>query len=129
MSEGTLQAQIRIATGRVAHARLFRNNRGIFWAGKVLHRTADSVTLAHPRQVECGLVNGAADLIGITKVVITPDMVGMTIGVFTSGEVKRPGVKVPDHQDKWRLFVEDFGGRSAILRSVADGMQLVGATK
>ena len=128
MSEARLQADIRIAAGRVPHSRVFRNNRGLFWAGKPVQRDAASVTLLHPRQVECGLADGAGDLIGITQVVITHDMVGKTIDVFTSGEVKQPGVAVPERQDRRRTFVDGFGGRAAIIRSCADGLWLIGGS-
>lgn len=125
MSESVLQAQIRLATGKIPNARLFRNQRGLMWAGKVVDRTPITVTLAQPRQLECGLTNGAADLIGLTTITITPEMVGQTVAVFTSGEVKQPGVKVPDHQTNWHEFVLRMGGRSAILRSPEDAVRLV----
>lgn len=38
------------------------------------------------------IVKGS-DLIGITPVVVTPQMVGTTVGLFTGVEVKKPGWK------------------------------------
>lgn len=60
--------------------RLLRNNRGMFY------------TLDKKRKVRAGLeCDGASDLIGITPVVITEAMIGLTIGVFTAVEVKKLG--------------------------------------
>ena len=36
-------------------------------------------------------------MIGITEVVITPEMVGKKVGIFTAIEVKPPGFKVREH--------------------------------
>lgn len=128
-SEAQIQADIRLAVGKHArHARLFRNNRGLFWAGKVIDRTETTVTLAFPRQVEAGLVNGASDLIGATQVTITPDMVGQTVAIFTAGEVKRPRVAVPSHQQQFVDFIREFGGFAEVIRSPADALRLVRAT-
>lgn len=66
---------------------LFRNNSGAF-------------TYSTGRSVRFGLGNDSkkisdklksSDWIGITTVVITPDMVGKKIGVFTAIECKREG--------------------------------------
>jgi hypothetical protein len=67
----------------------------------------------------------SSDLIGITKVVITPDMVGKTIGVFTALEVKKPGwkseKKLDDHEVKQKNFldwVKQMGGIAEFINSV-----------
>ena len=128
MTEAELQAQIRLAVGKVPHSRLFRNATGEAWSGEVLKRDKFSVTLAHPRYIKYGLQPGSADLIGWTTVHVTPEMVGMRLAVFTSGEVK------PNHnaafqpgQENWRDVVQAAGGRAAILYSVDDALRLVQA--
>lgn len=58
----------------------------------------------------------SADLVGVTPVVITPDMVGKTIGVFTGFETKKsgwhltPGDKRAQAQANWGKLVTDRGG-------------------
>jgi hypothetical protein len=77
------------------------------------------------RRVEFGLTDGASDLIGCRRVTITPAMVGCTLAVFIAAEVKRPGVKVPDHQQHFLDFVRGFGGIAGVVRSDADALALV----
>jgi hypothetical protein len=127
LSESELQAHIRLAIGRVPHARLFRNNRGLFWAGKVIASTEDTVTLLHPRRQECGLLQGASDLIGWTSVVVTPDMVGHLVGLFTAGEVKPRGGRFEMGQREFLAAVAAAGGLSAVLGSDDDARRLVRA--
>lgn len=90
--------------------RLFRNNVGMLKNEKGTY-------------VHYGLHNGSHDLIGIKKVKITPDMVGKTIGVFVSIEIKKSGWKPPTPKNKksyekfkgqknWMDFVNKFGGES-----------------
>ena len=64
---------------------LFNNPVGTAWAGK--YNSATHSVIA-PRVVRYGLAVGSPDLVGITPVKITADMVGQTIGVFTGVEVK-----------------------------------------
>ncbi len=129
-AESPLQADIRLAIGKVAHARLFRNSVGGGWVGEVLDNSKLSVTLRQARYVTFGLQVGSGDLIGWTTVTITPEMVGHRIAVFTSGEVKplvaRPR-KDQEHQERWRATVEAAGGFAEVLRSVEDGLKLVRA--
>ncbi len=125
MTESDLQAQIRLAIGRIPHARLFRNNVGEAWHGAVVDRGAGAITLLRPTRIVYGLCDGSSDLIGLTQVVITPEMAGQTVAIFTAGEVKRPGVSVPKHQQNFLDFVAAFGGRAAVLRSVDDAVRLV----
>jgi hypothetical protein len=120
---------IRIAIGRVPHARLFRNNRGVFWAGQPVDHIADTVVLAHSRRVECGLFQGASDLIGWRSLIVTPEMVGQRIALFVSGEVKPPKVNhFEPGQREWLEAVAAAGGLAAVLRSEDDARKLVRAS-
>lgn len=129
--EGEVQAAIRLAIGKVRHARLFRNNRGLLWGGRVLHHDGSTVTLVAAQRIECGLVNGASDLIGWTSVVITPDMVGRTVAVLTAAEVK-PLSNLKRHKpsaDQLNFIdaVNAAGGIAGVVRSPEDALRLVRA--
>jgi len=110
MSESYVQSAVRLAAAN-AGAILWRNNNG---AGK----------LADGSFVRWGLANDStalnaqiksADLIGIRPLLITPEMVGHTIGQFVSRECKRVGWK-PDRserylaQQRWADLVNRLGG-------------------
>lgn len=113
-AETTLQQHIRLAVGQRSDVRLFRNNTG---------------TLPDPRTgrpIQFGLAKGSADLIGIKQVTITPDMVGQTIGVFTSIEVKTPTGRVTPQQRNWLAMVRKLGGIAGIARSIRDANEILG---
>jgi len=85
-SEAAVQQLVRLEASRLG-MRLFRNN-----VGACKDETG--------RVIRYGLCNDSAqmnkavkssDLIGIRPVIITPDMMGHTIGQFVAREVKRPG--------------------------------------
>jgi hypothetical protein len=112
-AETTLQQQIRLALGTRPDARLFRNSVG---------------SLADPytgRLVTFGLARGSADLIGWRTVVVTPDMVGQRLAVFTSIEIKTPTGRIAPAQQHWLGAVRSAGGIAGIARSVADAHQIV----
>lgn len=61
---------------------------------------------------------------------ITPEMVGRTIGVFVSIEVKREGRDTTHKerkklQEAWRNMVIRFGGRPGIARSEDEALAIV----
>jgi len=85
-SEACNQALIRAEASRKG-LRLWRNNVGAVW-------TQDGTFLRYGLANDSKKLNStikSGDLIGIRPVVITQDMVGKTVGVFTSREVKREG--------------------------------------
>lgn len=128
ITEASVQADIRLALGRLPNVRMFRNQVGEGWMGKEVTRTSESVTLLHPRRVPFGLVRGSGDLIGWTTVIVTPEMVGQRLAVFTSGEVKRPTIKrLAEDQQNWCNAVRAAGGFADMLRSVDDALKLVRA--
>ena len=78
------------------------------------------------RFVRFGLCEGSSDTIGIHSVVITPEMVGKTVGVFVGGEVKAPDGKDPsDEQIKFRKFIDSCGGIAFIAYSVQEALEAV----
>jgi hypothetical protein len=112
-AETTLQQQIRLALGSRTDLRLFRNQVG---------QLPDPRT---GRLVQFGLARGSADLIGWRTVVVTPEMVGQRIAVFTSIEVKTPTGRVRSEQQAWLGCVRGAGGIAGIARSVGDGLQIL----
>lgn len=85
-SEAAVQQERMLRAARMGN-RLFRNNSG-------------ACTDAKGRQIRFGLGNTSAavnkvmkssDLIGITRVLVTPQMVGQIVGIFTCEEAKHQG--------------------------------------
>lgn len=112
-AETTLQQQIRLALGTKPQIRLFRNQCG---------------ALPDPRTgrlVTFGLARGSADLIGWRTMVITRDMVGQRVAVFTSLEIKTPTGRLAPAQRHWLHAVEGAGGIAGVARSVADALAIV----
>ena len=120
--EDQVQSELRLKIAHEGRTVVFRNN-----SGAMQDKTG--------RVVRYGLANDSArvnelikshDLIGWTRVVITPDMVGKTVAVFTSIECKREGWK-PSENDKretaqrnWATAVTEAGG---IARFISDAEQ------
>jgi len=112
-AETTLQQQIRLALGTLPYVRAFRNQVG---------------SLPDPRTgrlVTFGLARGSADLVGWRTVTVTPDMVGTTVAVFLSIEVKTATGRLRPEQQQWLDAVQAAGGIAGIARSVPDALQLV----
>ena len=114
MAESSVQAEIRLRTSQ-AGWRLWRNNVGVLTDERgvpVRYGLAND-----SKAVNAHLKSG--DLIGIRPVVITQDMVGMTIGQFVSIEVKAPGYKPGNTarekaQRAWAALVTTLGGFATI---------------
>lgn len=112
-AETDLQQRIRLALGTRSDLRLFRNQVG---------------QLPDPRSgrlVQFGLARGSADLIGWRTLVITPEMVGQRVAVFTSIEVKTPTGRIRPEQQAWLACVQGAGGIAGVARSVADALAIV----
>ena len=112
-AETDLQQRIRLALGTDPQTRLFRNQTG---------------ALPDPRSgrlVQFGLARGSADLIGWRTLVITPDMVGQRVAVFTSLEIKTPTGRLAPAQHHWLHAVEGAGGIAGVARSVGDALRIV----
>lgn len=119
-SEQALQVEIQVEASKRG-MRLWRNNSG-------------AVTTEDGRHIRFGLGNTSkqlnsqiksSDLIGITPIIITQEMVGQTVGVFTSIEVKRPGWVYRGQgrevaQQAWIAMVNALGGIGKFVSKLED---------
>ncbi len=116
MSEANLMRAIQLDT-TPAGLRLYRNNVGVL---------KDSLG----RHVRFGVGGvGGSDLIGWTPIVITPDMVGRTVAVFTAAEVKVPGGNPTIEQALFVKSVKDAGGIAGVVHSTEETLALAAGFK
>ena len=109
-SEQDLQSLVAIEVSKRG-GRIFRNNVGV-------HLTDRGVPVRYGLANTSKQLNSvlkSSDLIGITPTVITPEMVGTTVGVFTSYEIKKPGWKYTGTdretaQSAWIQLINSLGG-------------------
>lgn len=112
MSETDARKRIQLALcEEYPGRRLFRNNTGFAWqSNKTRKMSGGALVLLEPRPVHFGLHVGSHDLIGIQPVVITPEMVGCTIGQFVSVEVKVGRRQQTPDQQRWGDMIALCGG-------------------
>ena len=122
-TERNIQQDIRLALSR-AGSRMFRNNVGQAWTGRVVRNTNGSITIYDPRPLDAGLCKGSSDLIGWTPVTVTADMVGKKLAVFTAIEVKGPKGKTSPEQTNFIDRVKIDGGIAGVARSAEDATQI-----
>lgn len=122
--EHDVQDQIRLHVSQQHLATIFRGNVGQGWTGsKVIHE-AGQVIIKNPRPFNTGLPKGFPDLFGIKPIIITPDMVGKTIGVFCAIEVKHKG-KITTAQQNFIEFMRRVGALAGIAKSVEDAERIL----
>ena len=101
--------RIQVAISSIG-ARVFRNQVG-------------SYKLHDGTHISSGLCVGSSDLIGWVPRVITPDMVGKTIAIFTAIEVKAVRGKLTKEQEKFLDAVDASGGIAVVARSVDEALR------
>lgn len=107
--------------------RMFRINAGQFWAGKIVPtQRRDVVVLKNPSRV-MGAPTGCSDCIGGTSVVITTEMVGQRVLVFTAEEFKATG-EPSQEQKLFGHMVQRLGGIFRVIRSEDDFPSPAGTT-
>lgn len=103
--------------------RLFRNNVGKGWTGKSIRiehpmsivLSPGDVVIRSARRIHYGLLKGSGDLIGYRTVIITPDMVGSKLAVFSTVEQKIKKRKRTPEQIQWHDVITDAGGFALLL--------------
>jgi hypothetical protein len=104
--------------------RLFRQQSALAWAGKIIERTSNTVTIIHPHAMKLGTV-GVSDLGGLTSVIITPDMVGRRIAIDVQIEAKFGTGRATAEQTAYIQTIRQLGGRAGIARSVEDAARII----
>ena len=125
MKETTIVRDVRLALSN-GDVRLFRNNVGTAYRGRIVKKTERMLLLEDYQIVNFGLCNGSSDLIGWRSVVITPDMVGERVAVFVALEGKRDRRSKPtDEQVSFIRVVREHGGRAGVFRDMDDATMIL----
>lgn len=130
MRESKIMSEIR---DKLSHGlvRLFRNNTGVGLAIQHKHPytrqalISACIALAEKgggtaQRIRFGLAVGSGDLIGWRQVLITPEMVGMTVAQVVSCEVKTDRGAVKMEQSNWMAAINGAGGLAFVARSVEE---------
>jgi len=134
MKEKTLLSNIQIHLAKLG-VHLFRNNVGTGWVSRHTVRPDRkmSVTvgpgdliLRSARPLRAGLCVGSSDLIGWTNKIVSEDMVGKQVAIFTAIEAKCGAVKTTSEQYSFIQAVNQSGGQAGIARSLEDAYEVVG---
>src|SRR5699024_3708913 len=125
MNESNLTKTILLKIGLTPGLRIFRNNVGTAWTGKVIQRSKNFITLADPRPLSGGLCKGSSDYIGWKAIELTPEMVGTKIAVFTALEFKVDSGRASKEQINFIKQVREAGGFAGIVKKPEDAEGLL----
>lgn len=126
MKESEIQDRIRLELDK--HGRFFRANAGQGWTGQVISNDGQRLLLLNPRPFH-GLPAGFTDLFGVRQTVITPQMVGKTIGQACFVEVKRPGEKPKKHQEDFMTAMRAAGAIVGVAKSPEEAAEIMGGVR
>jgi len=130
--EHDIQNQIRIAISR--HGKFFRVNIGQGWigsdsvrilSGRMIEVGPGDVIVRNARRFSTGLPAGFSDLFGATPVIITVEMVGTMVAVFTTIEVKSDTGRVSPDQQNFIDVMGAAGCRVGVARSIEDAVAII----
>lgn len=126
MTEQNLMKSIQLALGKLTHVKLFRNNVGQGWIGNSKRLNGSGhVLIENARPLHAGLTEGSSDLIGWTEVIVTPDMVGKKVAIFTSLEIKTESGRVTPAQVNFVEQVAKAGGIAGIVRTPEGALNII----
>jgi hypothetical protein len=123
-SESAIQARILLECGRGGTV-LFRQNTARGWVGESTKYQRATQVMVYPgdvvvrnaRPLHAGLCIGSPDIVGWEPLVITAEMVGRTVAVFTGFEVKSATGRPTPEQRNFLDRLSSAGGVAALVRS------------
>lgn len=128
--ETNISQEIKLA-GAQTKTKLFRNSRGLFYTLDTVPKlmaafarggmVAAKALVGALRKTKAGLeFKGSSDLLGWTEIIVTPEMVGQKIAVFTAVEAKTESGVESDDQANWGRIVTESGGIYVLARNPQD---------
>lgn len=126
MAESELYRSIPLAFSN-GDTRLWRANAGLAWAGTILQRTPRTLTLMDYRPIKLG-PDGFSDLFGVKRTLITPEMAGRYLGVFSGIECKSERGKPTDQQALFLDLLRSMHAYHGIARSIEDARRILTTT-
>lgn len=135
MSESNVARRILLAISDL-DVRVHRFNTALSWVGKVQrwpfsnHVIVDpsDLVIRNARPIHSGFP-GASDYMGWTQMVVTPNMVGKKIAVFTAVEVKDVKGRLSSEQEHFIDVVKDAGGIGIVPRSPEEAVSEIKSFK
>lgn len=125
ISESEVQQLIQMEAAR-RNCLLMRNNSGAFKdnTGRLIRFGLDNTSASRNKVIK------SSDLIGIRTVIVTPEMVGQTIGIFTAIEVKKEGWTRPTNEREFAQmhfidFILQRGGVAGFASSIEDLKKII----
>ena len=118
-SESNIQSAAQIKASQLG-SRMFRNNVAKAWIGQSVMLENGDVLIKNPRRLHAGLCKGSSDLIGWTPILITEDLIGQTLSVFTALEIKTETGRVSPEQKTFINAVNSSGGIGAVVRDPSE---------
>jgi hypothetical protein len=112
--------------GEFSHGatRIFRQQSLLAWAGKVIARSVNTVTLLNPHVIKIG-APGMSDLGGLTSHEITAADIGRTLAIYLAIECKAGKARANPEQTAFLEMVARLGGRAGIARSIEDAGRII----
>ena len=94
----------------------WNNETGSAYISNNVYKSGNDIILRNARVIKYGLLgNGGPDLIGITLTKITPDMIGHTIPIFSSIEMKQGKDRLRPAQKNWHRILTGYGCYSKVV--------------
>lgn len=129
MAEADLMRRLQIRASQFG-ARLFRQNVGQAWVGKVergdgrmVRLGPADVVLRNARPFHAGIA-GMSDLGGWVPVQVTAEMVGSTVAIYAQVEVKEDA-RPTKEQLAWIAAVNKAGGRAGIAHNETELSEII----
>jgi hypothetical protein len=131
MKENPIQKRILLHCGH-GNTRLFRQNVGKSWIGDSQYFHHDGlqwinegdVIVRKARRFNAGF-EGLLDLGGWHTVVVTPEMIGRKLAIYTALEVKTKTGRLRAAQKKFIDLVRAAGGLAGVVRSPEDAEEIL----
>jgi hypothetical protein len=130
-AEHDIQTEIQIGISEQNIGRSFRINVGTGWTGNKITRNRNgSITIKDPRPfstfgAQTKSLTGFSDLLVITPIIITPEMVGQQFARAGFIEVKKLTGRPTKDQLNFIDQMQKLGARAGVARSIEDVKQIL----